>query len=65
MLYEYVMDGVLACLRDVPTESHPQAAEDALNMLCVAMGKTPLDTLVVIHEFLRNYRSILKHGDKA
>lgn len=41
--------------------SRPQAIEGALNMMCVSMQKTPLESLVLIHEFLRNYTSIMQH----
>ncbi len=65
MLYEFVMDKVLADLRMLSTlahEHHAQAVEDAINGLCVSMGKSPLETLLLVHEFLRNYAGILEHG---
>ncbi len=38
--------------------------EDALNMMCVSLSKTPLESLLLIHEFLRNYTSIMQHEEK-
>src|SRR6266571_7147539 len=54
MLYEYLMDNVVKFL------SQPQAVEDALNMMCVSLSKTPLESLLLIHEFLQNYHSIVQ-----
>lgn len=55
MLYEHLSMGVLKMLPG----SRPQAIEDALNMMCVSLGKTPLEALLIIHEFLSNYHSIM------
>ncbi len=60
MLYEHIMDKVLKLLPG----SRPQAIEDALNMMCVSLSKTPLESLLLIHEFLRNYTSIMQHEEK-
>lgn len=49
-LYECLMGEV----RDLMPHMRAQDIEDALNMVCVSFGKTPLDTLLLIHEFLRN-----------
>ncbi len=64
MLYEFVMDKILADLRALPTLAHehePQAIEDAIHGLCVSVGKQPLETLLLVHEFLSNYVSIVTH----
>jgi len=29
--------------------------------MCVSLSKTPLESLLLIHEFLRNYTSIMQH----
>jgi hypothetical protein len=61
MLYEYVIGNVIEMLPG----SQPQAAEEALNMMCVSMSKTPLESLLLIHEFLHNYHSIVQHEQKT
>ncbi len=61
MLYEHIMDKVLKLLPG----SRPQAIEDALHMMCVSLSKTPLESLLLIHEFLRNYTSIMQHEEKS
>lgn len=67
MLDEYVSDMVLSDLKKLtghtynPLDLHAQAVGDALNMVSLSMGKQPLDTLLTVHEFLRNYVSILEH----
>jgi hypothetical protein len=59
MLYDYLMDNVVKLLPG------PQAVEDALNMMCVSMSKTPLESLLLIHEFLSNYHNIVRAEHKA
>ena len=61
MLYEYLSSDMLRWLPG----SRPQAIDDALNMMCVSLGKTPLESLLLIHEFLRNYTSIMTHEAKS
>ncbi|SRR6266568_1244336 len=61
MLYEHIMDKVLKLLPG----SQPQAIEDALNMMCVSLSKTPLESLLGVHEFLRHYTSIMQHETKS
>ena len=53
-LYEHLSGEV----RDLLPESHAQDIEDALNMTCVAFNNPPLETFLLIHEFLRNVTSI-------
>jgi len=60
MLYEHLMGNVIKLLPAAP----PQAAEDALNMMCVSMSKTPLESLLLIHEFLQSYHSIVQPGSQ-
>src|SRR4051812_33595120 len=57
MLYEYLSSNVIKLLPG----AHAQAVEDALNMMCVSMSKTPLESLLLIHEFLSNYQVIMQH----
>ncbi|SRR5258706_15155111 len=59
MLYGYLMDSVVKFL------PRPQAVEDALSMTCVSLGKTPLESLLLIHEFLSNYHNIVQHEQPA
>jgi len=33
-------------------------------MMCVSLSKTPLESLLLIHEFLRHYTSIMQHETK-
>ena len=54
MLYEYLMSNMVKFL------PHAQTVEDALNMMCVSMRQTPLESLLLIHEFLSNYHSIVQ-----
>lgn len=54
MLYEYLMSNVVKFM------PHAQTVEDALTMMCVSMSKTPLESLLLIHEFLQNYHSIVQ-----
>ena len=61
MLFEHLMSNVIKLLPAAP----PQAAEDALDMACVALGKAPLESLLLIHEFLQNYHSIVQHEQPA
>jgi hypothetical protein len=57
-LYEHLAGEV----RDLLPHLQAQDIEDALNMTCVSLSKTPLETLLLIHEFLTNGASIVKHG---
>lgn len=59
MLYEYLTSNVVKFLPNV------QAVEDALNEMCVSMSKTPLESLLLIHEFLQNYHSIVQAEHKT
>jgi hypothetical protein len=59
ILYDYLMGNVVKFLPG------PQAVEDALAMMCVSMSKTPLESLLLIHEFLHNYHSIVSHEQKT
>ncbi len=54
MLYEYLTSHVATYLPNM------QAVEDALNMMCVSLSKTPLESLLLIHEFLQNYHNIVQ-----
>ena len=57
-LYEHLTSEI----RDLLPHLRAQDIEDALNMTCVSLSKTPLETLLLIHEFLANGASIVKHG---
>lgn len=39
-----------------------QDIEDALNMTCVSLGHRPLEAMVLVQEFLRNYVGLVEHG---
>ncbi len=58
MLYEHLMSNMVKFL------PHAQAVEDALNMMCVSMRQTPLESLLLIHEFLQNYHNIVQSEHK-
>jgi hypothetical protein len=67
ILYEDVSRHVLDDLHTFTIHHyshHAQSLEDALSMTCVAMGRPPLETLLLVHEFLRNYVSILEHSNR-
>ncbi len=44
------------------TEQHqPIDPHTAMYLMCVAMGKSPLESLLLIHEFLVNYQVIIQN----
>jgi hypothetical protein len=64
ILHETVASKVLDDLTRIGACEHrpkAQDIEDAITMLCVSMARPPLEALLTVHEFLRNYAGIIEH----